>query len=82
MSSRRVHEDSRCSKKEVAASGVSTRNRSVNEQSKETKAAGIANTETLCYRSASECSRASKGQNGYKNSLIESSIVLKTILTG
>jgi hypothetical protein len=42
----------------------------------------IANIETSYYHSASVCSRASKGQNGYKSSSIESSITQKTISTG
>jgi hypothetical protein len=82
MTSRRVYDDSRSSKKEAeldsgtkeeggngcnytrAATSVSTRSQSVNKQSKGTKVAEIANTETSCYYFASVCSRASKGQNG------------------
>ena len=100
MTSRRVHDDSKFSKKEAepdsgtreeggngcnhtrAASGVSTRSQFVSKQSKAIKVAEIANTETSCYHSASVCSRASRGQNGYKSSLIDSSIVSKTISTG
>jgi hypothetical protein len=44
--------------------------------------AEIANIETSCYYSASVYSRASKGQDGYKSSLIDSSITSKTISTG
>jgi hypothetical protein len=65
-----------------AASGVSIRNRFINKQSKGTKVADIANTETSCYHSASVCSRASKGQDSYKSSLTDSSITSKTISTG
>jgi hypothetical protein len=43
--------------------------------------AEIANTDTSCYHSASVCSRAMKGQNSYKSSLIDSSIASKTIST-
>lgn len=100
MTSRRVHDDSRSSKKEAepdsgtkeeggnscnhirAASSVSTHSQSVNKQSKGTKVVGIANTETSCYYSASVCLRVSKGQDGYKSSLIDSSITSKTISTG
>jgi hypothetical protein len=100
MTSRRVHDGSRSSKKEAeldsgtkeeggngcnhiqAVSGVLTRSQSVNKQSKGTKVAEIANTETSFYHSASVCSRASKGQDGYKSSSIDSSITLKTISTG
>ena len=100
MTSRRVHDDSRSSKKEAepdsgtkeeggngcnhirAASGVSTRSQFVNKQSKGTKAAEIVNTETSCYHSASVCLKASKGQNGYKSSLIDGSTASKTISTG
>ena len=65
-----------------AASGVSTRSQSVNKQSKGTKVVGIASIETSCYHSASECLRASKGQNGYKSNLIDCSTTSKTISTG
>ena len=100
MTSRRVHDDSRSSKREAepdsgtkeeggngcnhtrAASGVLTRSQFVSKQSKAIKVAEIANTETSCYHSASVCSRASKGQNGYKSSSIDSSIASKTISTG
>jgi hypothetical protein len=43
--------------------------------------AEIANIETSYYHSASVCSRASKGQNSYKSSLVDSLIVSKTIST-
>lgn len=65
-----------------AAIVVSTRSQSVDKQSKGTKVAGIANTETSCYHSASECSRASKGQDGYRSNLIDGSTISKTISTG
>ena len=99
MTSRRVHDDSKFSKKEAeldsgtreeggngynhirAASGISTRSQFVSKQSKAIKVAEIANTETSCYHSASVCSRASRGQNSYRSSLIDSSIVSKTIST-
>ena len=42
----------------------------------------IANTETSFYYYASVCSRASKGQDSYKSSLIDSSIASRTISTG
>jgi hypothetical protein len=58
-----------------AAFGVLTRSQSVNKQSKGQKVAEIANSETSYYHSASEYSRVSKGRNGYKDSLIDSSII-------
>lgn len=99
MTSRRVYDDSRFSKKEAepdsgtreeggngynyirATSSVLTRSQFVSKQSKAIKVAEIANIETSYYHSASVCSRASRGQNSYKSSLIDSSTASKTIST-